>query len=80
MTQMLETRRSPDGAIDFDHYRAEARAMRKQAQRDAMKVKRFRLTLAAAAVAGLAALGLAAGPPAGNMAADRAPPPLIQLN
>lgn len=80
MTQMLETRRSPDGAIDFDHYRAEARAMRRQARQDAMNLRGFRLTLAAVAVAGLAALGFAAGPPAGNMAAERAPPSPIQLN
>ena len=39
MTQFPEIRRRHDGTIDFDYYRAQAMAARREALRDALKLK-----------------------------------------
>lgn len=54
MTQPQTIRRQTDGSIDFDFYRAEATALRRQAMRDARTVRTAGLAVAVqAAVVGL---------------------------
>ena len=65
MTQAHEVRRHADGSIDFDFYRARARALRMQAIRDVTTVKAtdtLTLVTAAAAVTVAVAAIVAAAP------------------
>ena len=48
-------RRHPDGSIDFDFYRADARALRRQAMRDAIAPRRVSVGALATAVGFLCA-------------------------
>jgi hypothetical protein len=56
MTEAQDIRRHPDGSIDIDFYRAGTTALRRQAMRDAWKLRRATaavlVTLGVVAVAG----------------------------
>jgi hypothetical protein len=56
MTHTDTSRRHPDGSIDFDFYRADAKALRRQAMRDVGTLRGVRR--ASAGVLAAAVLGL----------------------
>ncbi len=57
-TDTNHTHRHPDGSIDFDRYRAESNALRRQAQQDGSKLSAALKVVAAIAVT-LAAIAVA---------------------